>query len=121
MRIETYVDATPITTLQRQESAAAETGDKPNQVRGEVRGAAQEVECMLWGIPEPLRSIGVEREGSWGQCGKADFYKWKYRDLRTIAQERHRKLPPRYKGFHQGRLAIRCQYIGNALRNAAGV
>jgi hypothetical protein len=40
MRVETDVDATPITTLLRQEGAAAEIGDKLSQVRGEVRGAA---------------------------------------------------------------------------------
>jgi hypothetical protein len=40
MRIETYVDATPITALQRQEGVAAEIGDKPRQVHGEIRGAA---------------------------------------------------------------------------------
>jgi hypothetical protein len=39
MRIQTYVDATPITTLQRQEGAAAEIADKPSQVRGKIRGA----------------------------------------------------------------------------------
>jgi len=40
MRIETYVDATPITALQRQEGAAAEIGDMLSQGRGERRGAA---------------------------------------------------------------------------------
>ena len=40
MRIETDVDATPITTLQRQEGAAAEISDTPSQVLGEFRGAA---------------------------------------------------------------------------------
>ena len=39
MRIETYVDTTPITTLQRQEGAAAEIGDTLSQGRGERRGA----------------------------------------------------------------------------------
>jgi hypothetical protein len=94
MRIETYVDATPITTCQRQEGAAAEIGDKLSQVCGEMRGATQDIERMLWGIPEPLRSIGVEGESSGWQCDEADFHKWKHRDLRTIAQERRRKLPP---------------------------
>jgi len=47
MRIETYVDATPITTLQRQESTAAEIGDTPSQVREKVCGIAQDVERML--------------------------------------------------------------------------
>src|SRR5215510_14689621 len=95
MRIKTYVDATPITTFQRQEGAAAEIGDKPSQVCGEFRGAAQDIERMLWSIPEPFRGIGVEGEHSgWQRC-EADFHKWQYRDLRTIAQERHRKLSPR--------------------------
>jgi hypothetical protein len=40
MGVETYVDATPITTLERQEGAAAELGDTPSQVCREVRGAA---------------------------------------------------------------------------------
>jgi len=40
IRIETYVDATPITTLQRQEGVAAEIGDTLSQGRGERRGAA---------------------------------------------------------------------------------
>ena len=40
MRIETDVDATPITAFQCQESAAAEIGDTPSQVRGESCGAA---------------------------------------------------------------------------------
>src|ERR671925_398671 len=62
MRIETDIDTTPITTFQRQEGAAAEIGDKPRQVCGEIRGAAYNVERMLRCIPEPLRSIGVERE-----------------------------------------------------------
>ena len=40
MSVKTDVDATPITTFQRQEGAAAEINDKPRQVRWEVRGAA---------------------------------------------------------------------------------
>jgi len=40
MRIETYIDATPITTLQHQEGATAEIGDTLSQVCGEIRGAA---------------------------------------------------------------------------------
>jgi hypothetical protein len=40
MRVESDVDATPITTPQRQKGVAAEIGDAPRQGRGEVRGAA---------------------------------------------------------------------------------
>src|SRR5215510_9885861 len=69
---------------------------------------------MLWSIPEPLCSIRVEGKGSLWQRGEADFHKGKHRDLRPIAQERHRKLPPRYKNFHEGWLAIRGQDISDA-------
>src|SRR5215831_7781862 len=69
---------------------------------------------MLWGIPEPLRSVGVEGDGSWGQCGEADFHQWQHCDLCTIAQQRYSKLPPRHKDFHQGRLAICGHYRGHA-------
>src|SRR5262245_66300709 len=41
MRIETYVDATPITPLQHQEGAASDIGDTLNQGRWDRRGAAQ--------------------------------------------------------------------------------